>query len=66
MNSIHGSKFDNISIAINLLIEAKIKILKKFQIIMKLLLIQIKNLPKFLNVGLLVYKKKYFTHYLKK
>ena len=42
LNSNHGSRFDNISIAIQLLLEAKLKSLE-FQIIMKPLLIQIKN-----------------------
>ena len=47
LNSIHGSRFDNISIAIQLLIEAKFK-LKKFLIFMKHLLIQIRDCQSFL------------------
>jgi hypothetical protein len=41
LNSKHGSRFDNISIALNLLLRFKIKI-KKFQIFMKHHLILIK------------------------
>ena len=41
LNSKYGSRYENISIAINLLIESKIKI-KKFQIFMKHHLIQIR------------------------
>ena len=51
LNSKFGSRFKNISIAINLLIQSKLKI-KKFQVFMKHHLIQIKN---FLNLLILVY-----------
>ena len=51
LKSKYGSKFDNISIAISLLINQNLNI-KKFLIFMKHHLIQIKVLPKFLNIGL--------------
>ena len=51
LDSKYGSDLIILSIAINLLLYAKLK-LKKFQIFMKHLLIQTK-ISKFLNVGLL-------------
>ena len=51
LDSKYGTKFKNISIAINLLIESKVKI-KKFQIFMKRLLTQTKN---YQNLLILVY-----------
>ena len=56
LNSIHGSKFDNISIAIQLLIEAKLKI-EKISNFYETPSYPNKKLPKFLNIGVLVNKK---------
>ena len=53
LNSQHGSRFDNISIAIDLLINAKIKI-KKISNFYETPSYPNNNFPKFLNVGLLV------------
>ena len=54
LRSVHGSRFDNITIAINLLIDAKIKILK-ISNYYETPSYPKKHLPKFLNVGLLAY-----------
>ena len=55
LNSIHGSRFDNISIAIHLLIEAKLKIVRisNFYVTPSY---PNQKLPMFLNVGVLVNK----------
>ena len=50
LKSIYGTKFKNISIAINLLINAKIKI-KKISSFYETPSYPNKNLPKFLNIG---------------
>ena len=55
LNSIHGSKFDNISIAIQLLIEAKLKI-EKISNFYQTPSYPNQKLPKFLNIGVLVNK----------
>ena len=55
LNSIHGSRFDNISIAIQLLIEAKIKI-EKISNFYETPSYPNQKLPKFFNVGILVNK----------
>ena len=55
LNSIHGSRFDNISIAIQLLIEAKLKI-EKISNFYKTPSYPNQKLPKFLNIGVLVNK----------
>ena len=55
LNSIHGSRFDNISIAIQLLIEAKIQI-EKISNFYETPSYPNQKLPKFLNVGTLVNK----------
>ena len=55
LNSIHGSRFDNISIAIQLLIESKIKI-EKISNFYETPSYPNQKLPKFLNVGILVNK----------
>ena len=55
LNSIHGSKFDNISIAIQLLIEAKLKI-EKISNFYETPSYPNQKLPKFLNVGILANK----------
>ena len=53
LDSQHGSRFDNISIAINLLINSKIKI-KKISNFYETPSYPNKNNPKFLNVGLII------------
>ena len=53
LNSIHGSKFDNISIAIQLLIEAKLKI-EKISNFYETPSYPNQKLPKFLNRELLL------------
>ena len=55
LKSIHGSRFDNISIAIQLLIESKIKI-EKISNFYETPSYPNQKLPKFLNVGILVNK----------
>jgi 2-amino-4-hydroxy-6-hydroxymethyldihydropteridine diphosphokinase len=52
LNSIHGSRFDNISIAIQLLIESKIQI-EKISNFYETPSYPNQKLPKFLNVGIL-------------
>ena len=61
LDSKHGSRFDNISIAINLLIYSKIKI-KKISNFYETPSYPNKNFPNFLNVGLsLEFKDKYLS-----
>ena len=61
LDSKHGSRIDNISIAINLLINSKIKI-KKISNFYETPSYPNKNYPKFLNVGLLIeYKNMYLS-----
>ena len=55
LNSIHGSRFDNISIAIQLLIEAKIQI-EKISNFYETPSYPNQRLPRFLNVGIMVNK----------
>ena len=57
LKSIFGSKFENISIAINLLIEAKVKILR-ISNFYETPSYPNRRLPKFLNVGVLANSKK--------
>jgi len=65
LNSSHGSRFNNITIAINLLIEAKIKI-KKISNFYETPSYPNQNFPKFLNVGLIAnYKNNYFDLFKK-
>ena len=52
LNSKHGTKFKNISIAINLLIDSKLKI-KKISNFYETPSYPNKNLPKFANIGLI-------------
>ena len=52
LNSKFGSKFENISIAVSLLVEAKLKI-KKISNVYETPSYPNKSLPKFLNIGLL-------------
>ena len=55
LNSIHGSRFDNISIAIQLLIETKVQI-EKISNFYETPSYPNQKLPKFLNVGILANK----------
>ena len=60
LDSKYGSRYDNISIAINLLIDSKIKI-KKISNFYETPSYPNNNFPKFLNVGLFIeYKKELF------
>ena len=60
LNSIHGSRFNNINIAINLLIESKIKI-NKISNFYETPSYPNQSFPNFLNVGLMInYKNDYF------
>tara|TARA_Y100000768_G_scaffold381021_1_gene359045 strand:- start:408 stop:923 length:516 start_codon:yes stop_codon:yes gene_type:complete len=52
LNSIHGSRFDNITVAINLLIQSKLKVFK-ISSFYETPSYPNKNYPKFLNVGIL-------------
>ena len=52
LNSIHGSRFDNISIAVNLLIESKIKIIR-ISNFYETPSYPNQTLPKFINIGIL-------------
>ncbi len=65
LNSIHGSRFDNISIAIQLLIEAKIQI-KKISNFYETPSYPNQNLPKFLNIGILAKFESTYQNILKK
>ena len=59
LNSKFGNKFDNITIATKLLLEAKIKI-NKISNFYETPSYPNQNLPKFLNIGILLnYKKNY-------
>ena len=60
LNSKHGSRFDNISIAINLLINSKIKI-KKISNFYETPSYPNQSLPKFFNLGIIGY---YNNNYL--
>ncbi len=61
LDSTYGSRYDNISIAINLLINSKIKI-KKISNFYETPSYPNNNFPKFLNIGLSVeYKKNYLN-----
>ena len=61
IKSTYGSRFDNISIAINLLIDSKIKV-KKISNFYETPSYPNKDFPKFLNVGLSIdYKNQYLS-----
>jgi len=65
LHSSHGSRFNNIIITINLLIEAKIEI-KKISNFYETPSYPNQSFPKFLNVGLIVnYKNNYFDLFKK-
>ena len=53
LNSKHGSRFDNISLSINLLINSKIKI-KKISNFYETPSYPNQNFPKFLNIGIII------------
>ena len=55
LNSIHGSRFDNISIAIQLIVEAKIKI-EKISHFYETPSYPNQKMPKFVNIGILLNK----------
>ena len=60
LNSKHGSRFNNINIAINLLIESKIKI-NKISNFYETPSYPNQSFPNFLNVGLIInYENDYF------
>ena len=63
LNSVYGSRFDNISIALNLLIEAKIKI-KKVSNFYETPSYPNLNFPKFLNIGILAFYERDFSKLL--
>ena len=65
LNSVHGSRFNNINITINLLIESKIKI-NKISNFYETPSYPNQSFPNFLNVGLIVnYKNDYFDLFKK-
>ena len=64
LESIHGSKIDNISIAINLLQEAKVRIIK-ISNFYETPSYPNTNFPKFLNIGVLVNFEKDYTEFFK-
>ena len=65
LNSKHGSRFNNINIAINLLIESKIKI-NKISNFYETPSYPNQSFPNFLNVGLIAnYKNNYFDLFKK-
>ena len=65
LNSTYGSRFDNITIAINLLIDSKIKI-KKISNFYETPSYPNQNYPKFINMGLTIDFKKECLDLLKK
>ena len=64
LSSKFGSKFDNITIAVNLLIESKIFI-KKISNFYETPSYPNTNFPKFLNIGILAETKKIILNFLK-
>ena len=61
LDSKFGSRFDNITIAINLLVNSKIKI-KKISNFYETPSYPNNSLPKFINIGLIIdYKNDYFN-----
>ena len=64
LDSIHGSRFDNITIAINLLKDLKIKV-KKISNFYETPSYPNKNFPKFLNIGLIGNFKSDYSKLLK-
>jgi len=64
LNSKHGSRLDNILIAINLLIDSKIKV-KKISSFYETPSYPNNNFPKFLNIGLVIDYNDKYTNLLK-
>ena len=64
LNSIYGSRFDNISIAVNLLIQSKIQI-KKVSNFYESPSYPNQKLPRFLNIGILANYKNSFSELMK-
>ena len=64
LESIHGSKIDNISIAINLLQEAKVRIIK-ISNFYETPSYPNTNFPKFINIGVLVNFEKDYTEFFR-
>ena len=65
LDSKHGTKFDNILIALNLLVESKVKI-KKVSNFYKTPSYPNRNFPKFINIGLTINFKNGYLDLLKK
>ena len=65
LDSKYGTKFDNISIALNLLIESRVKI-KKVSNFYKTPSYPNQNFPKFINIGLTIDFKNEYLDLLKK
>ena len=64
LDSKHGSRFDNITIAINLLRDSKIEV-KKISSLYETPSYPNRNFPKFLNVGLVVHYKNDYLNLLR-
>ena len=64
LDSKYGSRFDNISIAINLLIDSKIKV-RKISNFYETPSYPNRDLPKFLNIGLMIEFKSSYLNLLK-
>ena len=64
LESQYGSKFDNISISLDLLIKSKIKV-NKISNFYETPSYPNKNFPKFLNIGILVNFEKNYSEFLK-
>ena len=64
LDSIFGSRFDNISIAVNLLVESKIKI-KKVSNFYETPSYPNQKLPKFINIGILANYEKTISELMK-
>ena len=65
LDSKHGTKFDNISIALNLLVESRVKI-KKVSNFYETPSYPNRNFPKFINIGLTIDFKNEYLDLLKK
>ena len=65
LDSKYGTKFDNISIALNLLIESRVKI-KKISNFYETPSYPNQNFPKFINIGLTIDFKNEYLDLLKK
>ena len=65
LDSKHGTKFDNILIALNLLVESKVKI-KKVSNFYETPSYPDRNFPKFINIGLTISFKNEYLDLLKK